>query len=66
MHGIAVVCALVSAVGVARAADLPAGVPLAPPPVQAAYNWSGFYLGGNLGATFANLSEVATITPAVP
>jgi outer membrane immunogenic protein len=30
--------------------------------VVAAYNWSGFYLGGNLGATFANLSEVATIT----
>jgi outer membrane immunogenic protein len=62
MRGIAVVCALVSAIGVARAADLPMGVPPAPPPVAVAYNWSGFYLGGNLGATFANLSEVATIT----
>ena len=61
MRGIAVICALVSAAGGARAADLPMGVPPAPPPVQAAYNWSGFYLGGNLGAAFANLSETATI-----
>jgi outer membrane immunogenic protein len=62
MRGIAVVCALVSAVGVARAADLPMGVPPAPPPVRAAYDWSGFYLGLNLGGTFANLTQTATIT----
>ena len=63
MRGIAVVCALLCAVDVACAADLPVAPapyipPPAPPPV---YNWSGFYIGVNGGATFANLSETLTI-----
>jgi outer membrane immunogenic protein len=48
-------------VGAAVAADLP--VPSAPPPVApvayapaAIYNWTGFYLGGHVGAGFANSS----------
>jgi len=48
--------------GQALAADLPP--PMAPPPrapaayipIAPLYNWSGFYVGGNLGAAFGNAS----------
>jgi outer membrane immunogenic protein len=51
--------ALTAAGGQALAADLPP--PMAPPPrapaayipLAPAYNWSGFYIGGNLGAGFS-------------
>jgi hypothetical protein len=47
-------------IGSAQAADLPpARVPTAVAPVVYAppvYNWSGFYVGGNLGAGFASSS----------
>jgi outer membrane immunogenic protein len=51
--------------GSAFAADLPP--PVAPPPrapaayipVAPAYNWSGFYIGGNLGAAWTNTSSVS-------
>ena len=34
----------------AFAADLPAGgYTKAPPPMVAVYNWTGFYIGGNVG-----------------
>ena len=41
----------------ALAADLPAPAPI-PPPVYAApvYNWTGFYIGGNIGADWSGLS----------
>jgi outer membrane immunogenic protein len=62
MRVISVICALLSAAGVAHAADLPVAPP--PPPVlppPALYNWTGFYIGLNGGATFANLAETATV-----
>jgi opacity protein-like surface antigen len=34
----------------ARAADMPVKAPTPPPP----YNWSGFYLGANLGGAWTN------------
>jgi outer membrane immunogenic protein len=51
----------------AMAADLPP--PMAPPPrapaafipIAPAYNWSGFYIGGNLGAAFSNGSYSDTL-----
>ena len=41
----------------ALAADLPAPAPI-PPPVYAApvYNWTGLYIGGNIGAAWSGLS----------
>jgi outer membrane immunogenic protein len=53
--------------GQALAADLPP--PMAPPPRAPAvyyppppvYNWTGFYVGGNLGAAFANGSYSDTL-----
>ncbi|MGP0091063.1 MAG: hypothetical protein ACLPKB_14055 [Xanthobacteraceae bacterium] len=44
--------AMALAVGGAAAADLPsARAPVYPtaPPYVAAYNWTGFYIGGNVG-----------------
>lgn len=63
MRVIGVFFALLSAIGVARAADLPAAPPPMPPVVTAppVYDWTGFYIGVNGGGTFANLSETVTI-----
>jgi outer membrane immunogenic protein len=51
----------VGAVSAVNAADLPARAP-APPPIYVppVYNWTGFYLGGNLGAGFSNISLTDT------
>jgi outer membrane immunogenic protein len=58
--GFALAAGFVAVVGSAQAADLPmrpAPAPMAPvayaPPV---YNWSGFYIGGNIGGGFADSS----------
>jgi outer membrane immunogenic protein len=51
--------ALVAAVP-AQAADLPR-VTKAPPPVAVLYNWSGFYIGGNLGYSWGRASTDATL-----
>lgn len=51
------------AAGTARAADMPAAVPAYKAAVVAQalpYNWSGFYLGGNLGYGFASASANVT------
>jgi len=42
--------------GPAMAADLKVKAPIykAPPPVIAAYNWTGFYVGGNVGYSWGN------------
>jgi outer membrane immunogenic protein len=43
--------------GAARAADLGPLVTKAPPPLPVYYNWTGFYLGGNLGGSWGRQSE---------
>jgi outer membrane immunogenic protein len=47
----------VGAVSTAVAADLPAPVPI--PPIYGApvYDWTGFYIGGNMGAGWSGLSN---------
>jgi hypothetical protein len=49
---------LVSGVGLAAllrltepgtAADLPVAMPVKAPPISAAYDWTGFYVGGHIG-----------------
>src|SRR5215472_925959 len=51
-----VLCALIGISGAALAADLPPSPPRAPavytPAVVPVYNWTGFYIGGNLGAAW--------------
>ncbi len=43
----------------ANAADLPAAYKAAPP--AAPYNWTGFYIGGNLGYGWAHADATATV-----
>jgi len=66
--GISLAAGTVICVVAAQAADLPPKrVPAAVAPVVYAppvYNWSGFYVGGNLGAGFANSSWSDPITGA--
>jgi len=65
MKRLALAIALTACAGTAAmAADLPQPAPIpkapavyAPPP----YNWSGFYIGGNLGAGWNNISVTDTI-----
>src|SRR6516162_5093841 len=56
-----VLCALIGISGAALAADLPPRPAPAPyiPAVVPVYNWTGFYIGGNLGAawTQGNVSD---------
>jgi outer membrane immunogenic protein len=53
-----VLCALIGISGAALAADLrprPAPVPYVPAAVPV-YNWTGFYIGGNLGAAWTHIN----------
>src|SRR5271170_7826599 len=50
--------------GAARAADLPIPVK-APPPTAAPWSWTGFYIGGHIGAAVEN-STLADPFGAVP
>lgn len=67
MRIFAAVIALLVALGIARAADLPAAPPphapavYIPAPVPV-YNSSGFYVGGNAGYGFANAIITDTFT----
>jgi outer membrane immunogenic protein len=46
----------------AFAADLPAKVyTKAPPPVVAVYNWTGFYVGGNVGYSWGRSRDDSTL-----
>ena len=45
----------------AFAADLPAPAPIPPPAyLPPVYNWTGFYIGGNIGAGWSGLSDTNT------
>jgi outer membrane immunogenic protein len=45
----------------ARAADLPTPVPIPSPAyLPPVYNWTGFYIGGNIGAGWSGLSDTNT------
>jgi outer membrane immunogenic protein len=56
--------------GMASAADLSARAPApytkAPPMVQAAYDWSGFYIGVNGGGAISDINWNANATPGFP
>ena len=52
---------LFAATSAALAADLPAPAPFPPPAyVPQVYNWTGFYIGGNIGAGWSGLSDTNT------
>ena len=54
-------CTLIVGTVTASAADLAPRYTKAPPPVVAAiYNWSGFYIGGNVGAAWSRTNVSAT------
>jgi outer membrane immunogenic protein len=45
----------------AFAADLPAAAPIPPPAyLPPVYNWTGFYIGGNIGAGWSGISDTNT------
>lgn len=48
--------ALICSLGTAFAADMPLKAP--PPPVVAVYNWTGFYVGGNVGGGWGDRGNV--------
>jgi outer membrane immunogenic protein len=53
-----------AAIGVAPAlaADLPAAVYTKAPPIGAIYDWTGFYIGGNVGYGWGQSHDTSTIT----
>jgi high affinity Mn2+ porin len=63
MWGLRVVIGLVVLTGSAAAADLPVKAP--PPLAAAAYDWSGFYLGGHFGYA-AGSSRWSAMQPGAP
>jgi outer membrane immunogenic protein len=59
--GIAAVASLLTTS--ALAADLPAKVyTKAPPPPVVVYNWTGFYIGGNVGYSWGRSSDTSTLS----
>jgi high affinity Mn2+ porin len=53
-----------STIASAAAADLPLAYPVKAPPLQQAYDWSGFYVGGNMGYAGGNSNWTANPTRA--
>ena len=61
LMGIAAIASLVATS--AGAADLAARpYTKAPPPVVAVYNWTGFYIGGNIGYSWGRSSDTSSLT----
>ena len=61
--GLVAVVSTVAAGSIASAADLPAKAPAYAPPVVAPYNWTGSYIGGNLGYGWgSNPIDLAPVT----
>ena len=58
--GIAAIASLVATS--AFAADLPAKAPYMKAPIIPVWNWTGFYIGGNVGYGWGNSSDSTTIT----
>jgi len=57
--------AAVGFIGSASAADLPTKAPMAPAPMVApAFNWTGCYIGGNIGGVFGRSNENIPLYPA--
>jgi outer membrane immunogenic protein len=52
----------VGGIGTAWAADMPVKAPVRAPAVLAAYNWAGFYVGGNVGGAWLDKSVTETGT----
>jgi outer membrane immunogenic protein len=49
-------------IGMASAADLAPRYTKAPPPIVAVYDWTGFYIGGNIGYSWGRSSDTSTLT----
>ena len=51
-----------AAISAASAADMAPRYTKAPPPVVAVYDWTGFYIGGNVGYSWGRSSDTSTLT----
>jgi outer membrane immunogenic protein len=59
----AVAVSAIVGIGTAYAADLaPRTYTKAPPPMMAVYDWTGFYIGGNIGYSWGRSSDTSTLT----
>jgi high affinity Mn2+ porin len=58
--------ALLQLIGPATAADLPEAMPVKALPMSAAFDWTGFYLGGHIGYAFGNSNFTASTTAGAP
>ena len=54
---------MLAGAGVAVAADLPYILPKAPPPIQRVYDWTGFYVGVNVGGGWSNAKSSFSVAP---
>ena len=52
----------VAATSVASAADMAPRYTKAPPPIVEVWNWTGFYIGGNVGYSWGRSSDTSTFT----
>src|SRR5437762_6261457 len=54
--------AAVAAISSAYAADMAPRYTKAPPPIVEVWNWTGFYIGGNVGYSWGRSSDTSTLT----
>jgi outer membrane immunogenic protein len=57
------VAAIVTAAGTANAADMPVKAPIYEAANPSAYNWTGFYVGANVGYAFGDIHVVLSPSP---